>query len=127
MEARDHRPKHLNLLQIRLPVTGFVSIAHRLSGVMLFAFIPVSVYWLEASLASEASFTMLLESLSSPVMKLILTLLSWAFIHHLLAGIRFLLLDLHIGVGKVYSRQGAWAVLAAELFLVACFAIGIWI
>ena len=89
------RPKHLDVGQIRLPVPGIVSILHRISGVVLFLFLPVFIYLLSGSLSSAADFETYQAVVGHPLVKLVLIGLLWAFLHHLCAGIRFLFLDIH--------------------------------
>ena len=114
-----NRPKYLNLFKIHLPVTGMVSLAHRASGVALFLSIPFCVWLLERSLASEQSYTEALALLQQPVVKVLTFIVLWALAHHFFAGIRFLLIDVDIGVEKTASRTGAWLVIVAELLVMA--------
>ncbi len=114
-----NRPKYLNLFKIHLPVTGMVSLAHRASGVALFLSIPFCVWLLERSLASEQSYTEALALLQQPVVKVLTFIVLWALAHHFFAGIRFLLIDVDIGVEKSASRTGAWLVIVAELLVMA--------
>jgi len=111
--ANHKRPIFLNLFQIRLPVSGVVSILHRITGVMLFLCIPVSLWVLDFSLASEQQFHRLVDGLHHPLSIILVTLIIWALLHHLLAGIRHLLLDLDIGVEKEISTKSAWLVTIA--------------
>ena len=118
--ANHKRPIFLNLFQIRLPVSGVVSILHRVTGVMLFLCIPVSLWMLNASLTSEQQFQHLVDVLHHPVSITLVILIVWALLHHLLAGIRHLLLDLDIGVGKAMSTKSSWLVaIAAPLLALA--------
>ncbi len=110
----DKRPVYLNLLKIRLPVTGMVSFAHRVSGVLLFLFIPYAVYLFDLSLASDESFQAVQARLDTPLMLLVQLLVMWALLHHFFAGIRFLLIDAEIGIEKHAARTGAWLVWLAE-------------
>ena len=105
--SRDHRPVFLNLLQIRLPIQGITSIAHRVSGVLLFLFIPVALWLLMYASGSRSGYEQVLELINSLLLLPVLFLLVWAFWHHLLAGIRFLLLDLDMGLEKKASRKSA--------------------
>lgn len=109
MSTLDTRPKFLNLLHIRLPVGAVASIAHRISGVLLFLSLPFAAYLLELSLQDQAGFDQVRTILDNPLVKLISVLLVWSICHHLLAGIRFLLLDLHIGLNRSTARTMAWA------------------
>lgn len=117
MAARDTRPFFLNLLKIRLPVPGVVSIMHRISGVFMFVAIPLVIYIFELSLRDAAGFAQVADWLAQPLIRLVVLLLIWALLHHLFAGIRFLLTDFDIGLGKEQSRMSAWAVIAAEVLV----------
>lgn len=121
----DKRPVYLNLLKIRLPTTGIVSFAHRVSGFLLFLAIPFAVYVLDLSVDSPAGFERSLAILQHPVVQLIGLILLWALLHHLLAGIRYLLLDFDFGIEKTASTRTAWTVLAAEVALMAVFIAGV--
>ncbi len=107
------RPVFLNLLQIRLPVVAVMSIAHRVAGVVLFLAIPLCIAMLSLALSGEGGFGRVISMLHSPAGKLALFLLLWALSHHFLAGIRYLLLDAHLGVRAPYFRYSARAVLVA--------------
>lgn len=109
-----HRPVFLNLLRIRLPVTGWVSILHRLSGALLFLAFPLGVWALSVSLSGEAGFRLMADCAARPLARLVLVLLLWAFAHHFLAGLRHLALDVHWGVGLRRARQSSVAVLLAS-------------
>ncbi|MBI3186419.1 MAG: succinate dehydrogenase, cytochrome b556 subunit [Gammaproteobacteria bacterium] len=115
MAARDTRPFYLNLIKIRLPVPGVVSIMHRISGVLMFAAIPLIIYLFELSLRDEAGFAQASEILSHPLSRLFVLALIWALLHHLFAGIRFLLIDFDIGLDKSQSRITAWTVIVLEV------------
>ena len=119
----DPRPVYLNLLKIRLPLTGMVSFAHRITGVLLFLALPFAAYLLDLSIESEQSFAKVQEILNQPLMLVVQILLLWSIAHHFFAGIRFLLIDADIGVEKSQARLGAWLVLLAEaiaLFAIVC-------
>ena len=109
------RPKNLDLTTIKLPLPGKVSILHRVSGAGLFICLPLLLWLFGASLNSAESFAMLKSVLASLPAKVILAGLLWAFVHHFCAGIRFLLLDLHIGIEKEAARTSAGVVLAVSI------------
>ena len=117
MNIKNNRPKHLNLLKIHLPITGIASINHRLSGLILFFAIPFSLYLFQLSLTSRTGFTEILLFLSSPWIKLALVVLLWSFLHHLLAGFRFLLIDQNIGISLSVARKTAWFVVFTAVIL----------
>ena len=114
MAVTDKRPFFLNLFIIRLPVPGFVSILHRISGLLMFLAIPFAVYLLDLSLQGRDGFNRVADILNHPLLQLILLLLLWSLVHHLFAGIRFLLTDFDIGLEKHSARRFAWGVLIAE-------------
>ncbi len=107
----DSRPVFLNLLQIRLPVAGIMSIAHRAAGVLLFLAIPFLVAMMSVALSNQEGFNQVQMLMKQPLMLAALFLLLWALTHHFLAGIRYLLIDVHLGVQAPVFRQTAWAVL----------------
>lgn len=113
----DKRPVYLNLLQIRLPLPGLVSILHRASGVLLFLLLPLMLFLLQQSLQSESGFLQLRESISRPAFKIWLAVLLFAWLHHFLAGLRLLLLDMHIGVELPRARLSSALVLALAVVL----------
>jgi succinate dehydrogenase / fumarate reductase cytochrome b subunit len=120
------RPKHLDLAKIRLPMPGFVSILHRVSGALMFVLIPLCLYLLDRSLASPEAYAGIAEFVANPLVKLILLVLLWGFLHHLCAGIRFLLLDLHVGGNLAAARSSSAAVLAVSLILTVVLGVKLW-
>jgi len=114
MTTKTARPTYLNLFTIRQPVTAVLSILHRLSGVLLFLTIPALIYWLALSLRSASGYAEAMALLRHPWVETTAILLAWALTHHLLAGIRFLLLDLDIGLSLRAARASAWLVLGLE-------------
>lgn len=117
---KQPRPQFRNLrfpllLTYRLPVAGLVSIMHRISGAALFLALPFLLWLLDLSLISELGFERLRGIASNFFVKLVLLFLIWSFFHHLVAGIRYLFLDLHIGLDLKTSRASAIAVYAVSL------------
>jgi succinate dehydrogenase / fumarate reductase cytochrome b subunit len=115
MGNNHRRPIYLNLFRIRLPVAGVVSILHRLSGVLLVLLLPGALYLLDLSLRDPAAFAGCLAWLSSRTGKLLALLTFWLLAQHFFSGLRHLLLDIDIGVGKIAARRSAWLTLAASL------------
>ncbi len=113
----NKRPKHLALHLIKLPLPGFVSILHRLSGVILFISLPLLLLIFQASLHSIETYTRLTEILHNPLSKLICIGLVWAFLHHFCAGIRYLAIDLHVGSSLAQARASSKWVMGVSLLL----------
>jgi len=107
MIVKSKRPKNLDLLKIRMPITAKVSILHRLTGVLLFLSIPFLIYLLQLSLSSPQGYDDAVALVDSAFIKLILFFLLWTLLHHLLAGIRFLLIDIDVGVEIEAARKSA--------------------
>jgi len=122
MSTTDSRPVFLNLLRIRQPVMAVVSIFHRISGVLMILALPGLVYLLNLSLSNQAGFSQVADLLTSPVLKLLAVLLGWALTHHILAGIRFMLLDFDLGIDRAAARKTAWLVHVSALLLTAVLA-----
>ncbi|HSC93934.1 MAG TPA: succinate dehydrogenase, cytochrome b556 subunit [Burkholderiales bacterium] len=121
------RPKYLNLIQIRLPVPGLVSILHRVSGAVLFLLLPALLALFQLSLESPQAFARFQMVLSHWAIKLILIGVVWAYLHHLCAGIRHLALDLDYGTELAAARASSFAVLAVSVVLtLAVGAVVIW-
>jgi succinate dehydrogenase / fumarate reductase cytochrome b subunit len=114
------RPQFRNIhvsqiLSYRLPAASIVSILHRISGALLFLLLPLLLWLFELSLTSEVSFERLREVASHWLLKLILLGALWSLLHHLVAGIRYLVMDLHIALEKEQARRTAVAVFAISL------------
>jgi succinate dehydrogenase / fumarate reductase cytochrome b subunit len=124
---RKERPKYLNLLEIRQPLPAIVSILHRLSGALLFfPGIPLLLFALESLLSSPQSYAHLQSVFTHPLFKVGFVFSLWLFLHHLLAGIRFLALDLHYGIEIHQARLSSKLVLAAGIILALLIGIAIW-
>ena len=121
------RPVYLNLLRIRLPLPGIVSILHRISGAGLFLVgIPLLLLGLQRSLGSPEEFAQLRSALAHPLVKLVLFALAWAYLHHFCAGIRFLLLDVHRGIELAPARRSSLVVLIVSLALTVAIGARLW-
>lgn len=119
------RPKNLNLFTIHFPVPAIVSILHRISGVFLFLTIPLVLWGLQYSL-TDNGFERLQQCLSTASVKFIFWLLFIPFIFHLVAGIRHLLSDLHIGDTLKMGRTTAWLTFIISALLVILAGVWLW-
>jgi succinate dehydrogenase / fumarate reductase cytochrome b subunit len=123
--VNNHRPKNLNLLTIRQPLPAIVSILHRISGIILFLLIPLFLWGLKQSLASQQDFDSLKDFLSTPLMKFLVWGFLSAFIYHFVAGVRHLLMNLHIGEELKSGRITAkFTMIISILFIIMT---GIWL
>ncbi|ANN77046.1 succinate dehydrogenase, cytochrome b556 subunit [Bordetella flabilis] len=125
--AAKPRPQFRNIsvpqiLSYRLPLAGKVSILHRISGALLFLGLPlVLLPLLAASVGSPESFASVASIVGHPIVKLILLVLIWGYLHHFCAGIRYLILDLHMSIEKAQAQKSAGLVLGVSLALTVVF------
>jgi len=110
-------PVHLNLFRIRFPVGAVTSIAHRISGVLMVASFPLLIYLLDISLQSPAGFDMAVDYLQTGWLRVGSAIIAWSLFHHLLSGIRFLLIDAGHGLSLPQARRSAWLVNIAALVM----------
>lgn len=120
------RPKYLDLARIRQPVPAVVSILHRISGAAMFLFAWVLLYLLQESLSSPESYVRFRAVADHWFVKLFLTGMLWAFLHHFFAGLRFLLLDVDIGSELRTTRAMSWGVLGTSLVLTVVLGVCLW-
>lgn len=86
------------------------SIAHRVSGVLLFLSFPLLVYLLDLSLRGPDGFAAAVDWLSNDIVRLGSVIIAWSLFHHLFGGIRFLLIDLELAIARAQARATAWLV-----------------
>jgi succinate dehydrogenase / fumarate reductase cytochrome b subunit len=120
------RPKHLALHKIKLPLAGYVSILHRVSGAILFLALPLLLAMLDQSLRSIETFTNLAEYLDHALAKLMMVGLMWAFLHHFCAGLRYLAIDLHLVHGLSGARASSRWVMVVSLVVTVVLGVKIW-
>jgi succinate dehydrogenase / fumarate reductase cytochrome b subunit len=122
---QSQRPININPLSIKLPVTAWVSILHRVSGVVIFLLIPLLLWALQHSLSSAKEWKQLSQQLSNPWLSVLLWMTVGAIVFHLIAGIRHLFMDMHFADSLKAGHRGAWLVLL--LSGAALFGLGYWI
>ena len=120
------RPVHLDLAKIRLPIPGIVSILHRVSGVILFFSLPILVYLFSGTLSRAEDYQTYLNIVANPFIKIVLFGLLWAYLHHFMAGIRFLFLDAHKGLELATARLTAKIVAALPLLVTLIMGVTLW-
>ena len=114
----------INAVEYRLPLAGVVSILHRVSGVMIFALLPFIVWLLDVSLTSEVSYERFSSAFIAGIgflpgwfIKLVVLALIWSYLHHFIAGVRHLWMDMTHSVTKEQGRSSAVVTLAASVVL----------
>ncbi len=112
-KARPDRPVTLPLMSLHLPLAGWVSFLHRVSGVLLFFCLPLALYALDRAMSGPQAFDEVRNTLAQPAVRVLLLLAVWALAHHLFAGIRHLLMDVHVGVNLAAARRSALIVAIA--------------
>ena len=129
-EAPKPRPEFRNIniftdvRTYRLPLAGWVSILHRASGALMFLLLPFIIWLFDKSISSEISFGQFSAAFSAGLgvfpawfVKLVVLALIWAYLHHLLAGVRHLYLDVSHRTTKTFGRQSAVATIGASVLL----------
>ena len=129
--SRPKRPEFRNinvftdLPSYRLPAAGIVSILHRISGFIMFLLLPFIIWMFDVSVSSEISFARFTNAFGKGVgfvpgffIKLVVLALIWAFLHHFIAGLRHLWMDMnHEAVSKEVGKTSATVTLALSVAL----------
>lgn len=123
MQTSSKRPKNLDLLSVKFPMSAVMSIGHRAAGIVLFLSLPYFLYLLQLSLTNETGFAMARAELQGPWVKIISLMLVWALTHHFFAGIRYFLLDLDIGIDKSMAQKSAIIVMVTGFLVFVVFAL----
>lgn len=125
--VRKKRPEYRNIhitqiLKYSLPLAGKLSILHRVSGAVLFLALPIILLPLfDKSITSELTFLEMQLLVANPLVKIVLLGLIWSYLHHFAAGIRYLMLDMHMGTEKYAASKSAANVFVVSLGLTALF------
>ena len=133
--TRPKRPefRHINVFTdvtgYRMPLAAIVSILHRISGAIMFVLLPFIIWMFDTSVSSEISFARFTSAFGKEglgpfagwFMKLIVLALIWAYLHHMIAGLRHLWMDINHAVSKEFGKSSAAATLVLSLGItVAC-------
>ncbi|MBP9722532.1 MAG: succinate dehydrogenase, cytochrome b556 subunit [Gammaproteobacteria bacterium] len=121
-----YRPINLALWTIRFPITAIISILHRISGFVLFLLIPCILWLWQYSLISIDNFNRVKDSFMSWPVKFILWVSLLALVYHLIAGVRHLIMDMHIGDSKQGGKLGSYCVLAMTVMFGVVFGVYLW-
>lgn len=125
---QKQKPVYLDMPKIvqSLPIPGIVSILHRLSGVLLFVSLPLLLWLFAGTLGHQEAFAQYQAFVGNPLVKIALVLILWAYLHHMLAGVRFLFLDAHKGLELQTARTSAKVVAAAAPVLAVVIGAVLW-
>ena len=131
-ELARKRPEFRNINALkdlptyRLPAAGIVSILHRISGLMMFVLLPLIIWMFDNSITSEISFAQLSAAFNVGIgfvpgwfMKLVALVLIWAYLHHFIAGLRHLYMDICHAVTKEFGKSSAIVTLTLSIGLTA--------
>ncbi|HOY22567.1 MAG TPA: succinate dehydrogenase, cytochrome b556 subunit [Cellvibrio sp.] len=119
------RPVNLDLSTIKLPITGFASFFHRVSGILLFAGMAFLLWMLDSSLDSQESFAAVRDVSSNPICKFVLFVVLAGLAYHMVMGIRHLIMD--FGVGESLKGGQLGAKIAFVIAFVSIALIGVWV
>ena len=131
-ELAKKRPEFRNINALtdlptyRLPAAGIVSILHRISGAIMFVLLPLIVWMFDTSVSSEISFAKFTAPFNTGIgfvpgiiVKLAALALIWAYLHHMIAGLRHLYMDARHAVSKEFGKSSAVVTLVLSLGLTA--------
>jgi succinate dehydrogenase / fumarate reductase, cytochrome b subunit len=114
----------IDAVKYRLPLAGFVSILHRASGALMFALLPLLVWLFDVSLTSEISYERFTAAFAAGVgfvpawlFRVVVLALIWAYLHHFIAGVRHLWMDMTHSVALNQGRSSAVVTLVSSLVL----------
>lgn len=124
--VKQERPVNLDLTTIHFPIPAIASILHRISGAVLYLFIPFLLWMLQKSLRSQDSFLELKQILTNPLAKFLVWALLVGVIYHVIAGIRHLLMDIHVGDSLKGGRLSATLTIILTIVLSLLIGVFLW-
>jgi succinate dehydrogenase cytochrome b subunit len=127
MKMHNKRPVNLDLTTMRFPIPAIASILHRVSGVILFLLLPLLLVAAEWSLRSPMDFAELRLWMASPLFKLLFWGMLAAFIYHLLAGLRHILMDMGFGESLSCGRLSAKVVIGLSVVFILMAGAWLWL
>lgn len=123
---KDKRPINLDLRTIKFPPSAIASILHRISGIIIFLFIPFVLWILNLSLHSSDEFAKVQSVFALPAIKILVWIFLAELIYHLVAGIRHLLMDAHIGEDLRSGQISAKITIVISIILIILAGIWLW-
>jgi succinate dehydrogenase / fumarate reductase, cytochrome b subunit len=128
-EIAKERPVYRNIhvteiIKYRLPLAGIVSILHRVSGALMFLLMPLVIWMFDTSVSSQVSYDLFASAfhvglgvVPGWLLKLVVLALIWAYLHHFIAGVRHLWMDMYHTVSKEQGRSSAVTTLVLSVLL----------
>jgi succinate dehydrogenase / fumarate reductase, cytochrome b subunit len=128
-EIAKERPVYRNIhvteiIKYRLPLAGIVSILHRVSGALMFLLMPLVIWMFDTSVSSQVSYDLFASAFNVGLgvvpgwlLKLVVLALIWAYLHHFIAGVRHLWMDMYHTVSKEQGRSSAVTTLVLSVLL----------
>lgn len=126
MVSKDKRPVNLDIGSMQLPITAYVSISHRLSGVILFLASGLMVWALDTSLSSEEGFNTIKATLTHPITKVIVWTIASALSYHALSGLKHIVMDFGIGESMRGGIIGARLVIGLAVVTTIFWGVVLW-
>ena len=124
---KTDRPVNINpLTDYGWPFTALVSITNRVLGIVLFAGMAFALYLLDMALSSEHGFAEASTLINGTPVKLAVLFLIFALTYHLVAGIKHLLLDFHIGDTFEAAQVGSGIVVASSILITGVIGVNLW-
>ena len=109
-----------------MPITAYVSISHRLSGVILFLASGLMVWALDTSLSSEEGFNTIKATLTHPITKVIVWAIASALSYHALSGLKHIVMDFGIGESMRGGIIGARLVIGLAVVTTIFWGVVLW-
>jgi succinate dehydrogenase / fumarate reductase cytochrome b subunit len=114
---KTDRPVNLNMFTITLPLVGVLSFIHRVTGIALFVGVAFGLYALDLALSSQAGFAEATALLAEPLARFIFLGLIFSLVYHIVAGVKHIFMDFHIGDSLEAARVNAYVVIVATVVI----------
>ena len=129
-KQRTKRPEFRNinaftdLTTYRMTPAAWVSILHRASGAIMFVLLPFIIWMFDATISAEisfekfkAAFNIGMLGLPGFIWKLVALALIWAYLHHFIAGLRHLYMDVTHTLSNEFGTATALITLGLSIAL----------
>ena len=126
MTVKHKRPVNLDISTIHQPLAALTSIAHRISGIIVFIGIAILLWLLDASLSTEEGFNSIKDAGMSAIAKFLVWGVLAALAYHMVAGVKHLFMDAGIGESKEGGPRGAKITVVVSVILIVLLGVWIW-